>query len=148
MNNACKKIGTIAGGLVILLSATVASATPSYERFRLTDAVDEGMTSPEYDRCLEASEGITINMRDCASAEQDRLDIRLNAAYRTAMARLPNQAARNRLRDLERRWLATRWNECHREADEETGTMGLLMLDGCELSEMERRIVWLERYGG
>jgi uncharacterized protein YecT (DUF1311 family) len=96
---------------------------------------------------MDAGEGVTSSMRDCSSAEYDWLDARLNTVYRATMARLPHQAARIGLRNLERQWLATRWDECRQRYAEETGTLGLILVDDCELVEMQRRIAWLERYG-
>lgn len=148
MTKAAKIFSIAAVGLAMGLTASTASAIVPYDRFQLSDAEYESLISREYDRCIEASGGITIKMRDCASAEQDRLDRKLNIAYRKAMAGLPNQAAKAKLRNLERQWLATRWDSCHRDAEQETGTIGLLMLDGCGLYEMQRRVTWLERYAG
>jgi uncharacterized protein YecT (DUF1311 family) len=129
-------------------SHAAATAVPRYERFRLPDGAIERMIGAAYQSCMDASGGVTSAMRDCAAAEHERLDVRLNAAYRAALARLPNQAARTRLRNLERRWLATRWAGCEREARAEGGgTMALLILDSCALSEMVRRIAWLELSG-
>ena len=132
---------------LLLAGPAAAGAQGSYARFRLPDHALDRMLSPEYSRCMDASGAITIEMRDCASAEMGRLDLRLNTAYRAAMARLPGAAARLRLRGLERAWLRTRWNECHRLVAEEGGTMALLVLDSCQLEETARRIAWLERYG-
>jgi uncharacterized protein YecT (DUF1311 family) len=143
------RTGIRTASLAALLAALPAgaSATTAYERFTLTDAESERLESPAYDRCMDASEGVTAYMRDCASAEHARLDVRLNAIYRTAMKRLANPAARIRLRNLERRWLATRWDSCDRQWAEETGTLGLVLVDACSLSEVKRRIAWLQRYG-
>jgi len=97
---------------------------------------------------MDTSGGVTANMRDCSYAESQRLDLLLNATYRAALGRLPTMARRLELRQLQRRWLATRYRVCEREAREEGGgTLGLLMLDGCALSEDARRIIWLERFG-
>jgi uncharacterized protein YecT (DUF1311 family) len=140
----------IAAALVALLASTApaAAAVPPYERFRLADGAIDRMIGAEYQGCMDGSGGVTAAMRDCAAAEHERLDVRLNAAYRAALARLPNPAARTRLRTLERRWLATRWAGCRRQAAAEGGgSMGLLILDSCALEEMVRRIVWLERSG-
>jgi uncharacterized protein YecT (DUF1311 family) len=146
---------TLATASAAVLAALLLAAAPAqaanppvpYERFELSDAAYEAMTSTQYMDCLDASGGVTISMRDCAGDEHERLDVRLNAAYRAAMARLAGSADRNRLQRLERRWLATRWDSCRRENAEETGTLGLILLDGCNLGEMQRRIAWLERYG-
>lgn len=129
-----------------MLSGAAAAMQP-YERFRIPDTEAERITSDDYRRCMDASGGVTANMRDCSYAESQRLDVRLNAAYRAAMTRLPNAAARARLRALQRRWLATRYRGCDRDMRREGGTLGLVIADGCALDEGMRRIAWLERYG-
>lgn len=132
----------------LLLAGPAAAGTQvSYAGFRLPDHALDRMLSPEYSRCMDGSGAVTAGMRGCAASEMARFDLRLNAAYRAAMARLPSAAARLRLRDAGRAWLRTRWNECRRVAGQEDGEMALLVLDSCQLEEMARRIAWLERYG-
>jgi uncharacterized protein YecT (DUF1311 family) len=134
----------------MLLQIGTPAAAQDYRGFRLTEAQEKSLDSPADNRCLDRSGGVTIDMRNCAAAEMDRLDVRLNQSYRAAISRLPNHAAKRGLRDLQRRWLATRWDACHRRIDEDPemgGTLGLVVLDACEISEVQRRIVWLEGYG-
>ena len=134
--------------IVQLALAAPAGATIPYQGRQASEADYERLTSAEYHRCMDESGGVTVEMRDCSAAEHDRLDGRLNAVYRTAMAQLPDNPALLRLRNLERQWLATRWDECDREAEEAGGgTLSLLVFDACALSEMVSRVAWLERYG-
>jgi uncharacterized protein YecT (DUF1311 family) len=135
---------------VLLLQIGTPAAAQDYSRFQLTAAQERAFDSPPYNRCLDSSGGVTIHMRNCAAAELDRLDVRLNQSYRAAISRLPNRATKIGLRNLQRRWLRTRWEACHRQVDEDPamgGTLGLIVLDGCEISEVQRRIGWLEAYG-
>ena len=67
-------------------------------------------TSPEFDKCVDKSGGVTIAMRNCASAEEDRQDRDLNAFYKQAMARR-DAAGRDELRTQERAWLNV-WTGC------------------------------------
>ena len=134
--------------IALLSGASAAAAVPAYERFRASDAETERVISDDYRHCMDASGGVTANMRDCSEAEGRRLNTRLTTAYRAAMARLPTASARARLRALERRWVATRYRHCDREARSEGGgTMALLIMDSCATDEDVRRIVWLEHYG-
>jgi len=134
--------------LLLLTGASMAPATQSYDRFGISDAQSERILSDDYRACMDASGGVTSNMRDCSAAESQRIDTRLNAAYHAAMARLASAAARNRLRALERRWIATRYRLCEHEArNERGGTLWLIIMDACGLGEDVRRIAWLERYG-
>ena len=132
--------------LLFLAAPAAAGAQAAYASFRLPDHALDRMLSPQYGACMEASGAITARMRACASAEMGRFDLRLGAAYRAAIARLPRAAARLRLRELEQAWLRTRWRACDRLAAQEAGAMALLVLDSCRLEEMARRIAWLERY--
>jgi len=103
------------------------------------------MSSSGYTRCARAA-GSTYAMRECLGAEQRRFDARLDTAYRAAMARLPGGSARDRLRNQERHWLATRWSECRRRYASAQGTLSLISQDACVVREVARRVVWLERY--
>ena len=101
---------------------------------------------------MDKSGGVTINMRNCSAAEHERLDALLNSTYQSALTRLPSDAAREQLRAQQRHWLKTRYDHCDERLEEageggpHSGTMALLILDACGLSEMDRRIAWLERY--
>ena len=140
-------IGAAAFAILLSPVAATASAVPSYERFALTAADSNRLQSEDFGACVDDADGRTFPTRQCLSAELAWLDTRLNAEYRAAMARLPSRAARIGLRDLERRWLATRWDECRRMYADETGTLGPLLINDCGMSEVQRRIAWLERYG-
>ena len=136
----------------MVLSATMAVAIAGgeldYRHFHVRDQDYGRISGRTVDTCIDNAGGITSNLRDCNAAQYDRPNFRLNLEYGRALARLPNQAERTRLRNLQREWLRTRWNSCHREQDKEGGgTLGLLILDGCENEEMVRRIAWVMRYG-
>lgn len=132
----------------IAAALAVSVAAPDYGSFKISDADFDRVTSHEYRKCLDESGGVTARMRDCSAAEFTRLDRALNIAYRDTLARLdPNGKAK--LRVAERIWLNTRWNECDRQsAKEGGGTLALLIADSCGISEMARRTVWLQQYGG
>lgn len=134
--------------MTILLSVVAALAVaPPYTSFKISDADFERVTSHEYRECLDKSGGVTASMRNCSSTEFTRLDRELNIAYRDAMARL-DPHGKAKLRNAERIWLKVRWQGCERQAaEEEGGTLALLILDSCVILEMTRRVVWLQRYG-
>jgi uncharacterized protein YecT (DUF1311 family) len=88
-------------------------------------------------------------MGDCAEQEFARLDRNLNQTYHAAMKRLSDDAARARLRGLQRAWLRERRTVCDRRvagSEQADGTAALLLLDDCWLEQMTRRIAWLEAY--
>jgi len=130
---------------VILIVLALALAAQSYERFHLSNAAFGRMGSSAFDRCEREARN-TYDARQCIWAEQRRTDGRLNAAYRGAMARLPDASSRRDLRNLERQWVTTRWNECRRRVATLDGTINLINEDFCALREMARRAAWLERY--
>ena len=133
--------------LVAILLGTAPTSPVPYSSFQISDAEFERVVSPDYKACLASSGGVTVQMRDCSAAEFGRLDAKLNAEYRSAMSRL-QQNVRLKLRQFERDWLKVRWRECDRKmAEEDGGTLALVISDGCRLSEIARRTVWLRRYG-
>lgn len=131
-----------------VLVLALALATQPYDRFHLTDAANDAMTTDNFLRCVRSEAAVSVpGTRDCIAAEHRRRDRRLNIAYRAATRRLGSATARLRLRDLERRWLATRWDACRQRHGAYDGTDGMIAMDFCALDEVNRRIAWLERYG-
>lgn len=120
----------------------------SYAQFTLTPADAEARLSPDYQRCMERAQG-TGEMRLCSTREQQRLAPLMEAAFRNAVGRISNPAARERLRSDQTRWQQQgRQAHCQRElreSGEEGGSMGLLVLDSCALNELVRRTMWLEQ---
>ena len=140
-------LAALAALLVTATLTTPARALPTdldthYARFRMTDTMEASLTSPAMQQCMRRAIS-TVDMRDCNSTEFARVDRLLNQRYQQLMATL-SPADRNRLRVSERRWLATRNNRCNAEvAEEDGGTLGLIMFDGCALTELRRRTLWL-----
>lgn len=50
--------------------------------------------SPDYDKCMDKSGGVTAEMLDCASAELSLQDKKLNAAYQTLMRKSTDEEDR------------------------------------------------------
>ncbi|MDB5438486.1 MAG: hypothetical protein JWM33_913 [Caulobacteraceae bacterium] len=106
----------------------------------------EPKLSANYERCMDKSEGVTVEMHDCISAEYDRQDARLNTAYKVALARMtPTQ--QTRLRELERGWLKATKTSCDHAGDENAGGTGqAIQISDCYLSETAKRADVLARY--
>jgi uncharacterized protein YecT (DUF1311 family) len=100
--------------------------------------------SPTYQKCMEASGGVTVAMLDCGAAEYRTLDAELNAAYRAASAILtPDQ--RNLLRNTQRAWLAHRDATCSFMTGlHDRGTMASLSDQSCLLKLTAERTKWLK----
>jgi uncharacterized protein YecT (DUF1311 family) len=67
--------------------------------------------SATYNQCMEASDGVTLNMLNCISSEIAQHDARLNEAYQAAMANLSKEQ-QNQLRDVQRLWIKFRDADC------------------------------------
>lgn len=128
---------------MITLSVMVLATGPAYAQ---TQAQIERRYTPEYNQCMDASEGVTAAMMDCIGAEIDRQDARLNQAYVMVMRPLP-RAKKDRLRGLQRTWIRQRDAKCSRvAADDGGGSLAGVTYAGCILDETIRRTIYLETY--
>lgn len=100
--------------------------------------------SPDYDKCMDKSGGVTAEMLDCASAELSLQDKKLNAAYQTLMRKSTDEE-KTALRDSQRGWLAYRTASCKLTMIfGGGGTMDLIAASSCNLDETARRVFFLE----
>lgn len=106
-------------------------------------AQDDAPDTPAYAACLEGAAGVTVLIRECISEEHARQDALLNEAYRQLIGRLDSEA-RSDLRDAQRTWIAFRDAECAWRASGETGTMGPLIVDSCQLGLTTERAARLQ----
>ncbi|WP_374660410.1 lysozyme inhibitor LprI family protein [Phenylobacterium sp.] len=113
----------------------------SAEKEAASSADVEESYSAEYNRCMDASGGVTVEMRDCNDAEYVRQDARLNAAYKAAMA-VRDESQKVALRNAQRTWIKHRDAKCQENL--EGGTMDLLLVDSCHLSMTMKRAAELE----
>jgi uncharacterized protein YecT (DUF1311 family) len=130
------------------LHPKLALAQGSYAQFKLSDAQSNALGSAAYTGCMNRADGVTAAMNDCIGGEYDRLDRRLNASYQATLRRLP-RARQMALRSQERGWLATREETCLAQLEvppENMGTLDQIQLRLCNLEELKRRIVWIERW--
>ena len=97
-----------------------------------------------FETCMEASQGITAEMRECISSEYSRQDDRLNRAYQNLLAQ-HDTSWRERIRDAQRKWLAYRDAACPLHAPPNSGTLEHLMVGSCYLEMTEQQAVELER---
>ena len=67
----------------------------------------ESEFSPSYHECLENSDGITVEIKNCLGEEWEKQDNRLNAAYKALMAG-ESESQREALRKAQRAWLKFR----------------------------------------
>lgn len=98
-----------------------------------------------YDRCLEKTRGVTVEMNSCIGIEFDFQDKRLNTAYK-ALRQSLSESDRTKLRDEERKWIDEKNKSCAPPAD--GGTADMLVANECRLTrtavraaELEERVV-------
>lgn len=133
------RLWPICAAVLLLGGATSATAETDGAR---------GECSTAYGECMNASGGITSEMRICMAEEYRRRDADLNLAYRAALGRMQSDVAKQDLRQAQRGWLADRWDICDEEVDHsgmEGGTAALLIKDSCRLRVLSERIGWLLR---
>ena len=125
-----------------------AELTPTPTPVTLSQAELEAQYSPTFNRCVEtgdAARGVTPAMAACVQAELKEQDDRLNAAYRSAMAKR-GPAEQARLRVEERAWIKQRDAECDAQAT--GGTIDRVEIPMCLLNETIRRRVILQPMAG
>jgi uncharacterized protein YecT (DUF1311 family) len=102
-------------------------------------------SSAEFDKCIDRSQGVTSEMRDCSNVEEMRQDHLLNEAYRLKMARLssPRRAA---LQASERTWVKRRKAFCDSYVTRDGGTAQLLFMDSCYMNTTIHRTLFIQRF--
>lgn len=123
----------------ILLSAASGHSAQHTE----IDAIDAA-----YSACLDKSEGVTANMKDCSGEAINKMDSRLNQLYKTLMEKLakPKQEL---LRNAQRKWLA--WRSAEQDLSyaldpNEGGTLQGVSAGGFAYDMLKRRAQELEVY--
>ena len=134
------------GAAFMPLHPAFVQAGTSYATFVPTRPQISGLGGRTFTRCMDQSGGNTGGMLTCIYAEHGRLDLRLNASYRTTLGRL-SQPKMMTLRSEERLWVATRDEACLVDLKDEReagGTIYTVDFAMCRLEELKRRIVWVE----
>ncbi|MBY8825110.1 lysozyme inhibitor LprI family protein [Sphingomonas colocasiae] len=115
---------------------------------RLSEEQVRAQHSPALDACLnsgDAARGVSVAMGGCFHAELKVQDDRLNAAYRSALAKR-DAAGQARLRAEERAWIRRRDAECRAVAV--GGTIDMVEIPACLLEATIRRRVTLQPMAG
>jgi uncharacterized protein YecT (DUF1311 family) len=124
-----------------------ARADGGYANFQPTRQHMQAMLSRDFEACVANSRGITASINECTWAEFVRIDRRLNTSYQSKISRL-SRANVQRLRSDQRGWLATRDETCLADLKDEReggGTIYSILLSSCQLQELQRRVLWIER---
>ncbi len=114
----------------------------------LSDEQIRAQYTPALDACLnmgDAAKGVSVAMGGCFNAELKVQDDRLNAAYRSALAKR-DPAGQAQLRAEERAWIKRRDAECRAIAV--GGTIDMVEVPSCLLNETVRRRIALQPMAG
>lgn len=110
-----------------------------------THAHAENQYSTTYNTCMDNSGGITVNIRDCTSAETKIQDARLNSIYQQLIKTLPPKS-KTKLRNAQRAWIKYRDKEVASSALQvEGGTLALIIADDMYLGMTSDRADELQR---
>ena len=110
-----------------------------------------GALRDSFNKCMDATPGITYDMMNCMGDELEYQNARLNRAYKRLHETLdPNQW--EHLRTRQRQWLANRDGDCRRDSEDMGGgTAEMLGIKMCILEKTAKRAgeleVVLARYG-
>lgn len=124
----------------------VSGTNSRYANFAPSVAQKSRLESAGYKTCLANGQGNTGNINACLDGEYGRLDGRLNRSYQAALRRLSRPKAMA-LRSDERGWIASRNDKCLADLKEEReggGTIYSILIRECTLTELQRRILWIE----
>ncbi|VVN98414.1 lysozyme inhibitor LprI family protein [Pseudomonas fluorescens] len=103
--------------------------------------------SPAYNKCMEASGGVTVNMLDCTTAEIKLQDARLNKGYKAAMATLEADK-KSQLQNVQRMWIKYRDANCGLVGSLTGGTIDSINAGSCVLEMTRTRAQELENLVG
>lgn len=101
-------------------------------------AIGDTPDSTAYNQCMDKSGGVTTNMLDCATAEFQRQDARLNQNYKAAIKELSPEKQKQ-LRDIQRLWIQFRDAECGFYSDLTGGTIDRIFSSSCLLKQTKVR---------
>ena len=104
----------------VLMALAIAHTSPA--------SAEDG--SAAFNRCMDAAEGVTVDMLNCIDAEIVLQDARLNSEYRQTLASVSNRQ-QTRLRAAQRLWVQYRDANCAFRADPDGGTLATVMSVDC-----------------
>ena len=105
----------------------------------------DALLSKQYTACMGQRTGTTEDMIDCAMAEHKRQDVRLNQAYKAAMA-LQSPERKKQLQAAQRAWIQFRDANCHFYADPEGGSLARISGNECMVTSTAQRAKELEGF--
>jgi uncharacterized protein YecT (DUF1311 family) len=92
----------------------------------------------EYEQCMEASLGVTVDMLSCISEELAYQDQQLNIAYKELMPTLTS-GRQQALKQAQRLWIKYRDSNCDFYADPDGGSLNQVQHSDCVLTMTAQR---------
>ena len=102
---------------------------------------------PSYDACIQATQGQVALKGDCADAEYQYQDPRLNKAYKALLKAIAAAEGEETIKDIQaaqRSWLSFYQKDCAAKADRFGSTPGPSMLSICQMEKTAIRAQELE----
>ncbi|MBC3484052.1 lysozyme inhibitor LprI family protein [Pseudomonas kermanshahensis] len=99
--------------------------------------------SPSYGQCMDKASS-TVAMSSCIQAETQLQDQRLNRVYKQLMGKL-EAGQQKRLREVQRKWIAYRDDNCTFHVQASGGTLAQLEGGVCVMDMTRDRAAELER---
>ncbi|MEC5409315.1 lysozyme inhibitor LprI family protein [Paraburkholderia sp. MPAMCS5] len=109
--------------------------------------VAKAATASGHDACAAAEEtGVTATILDCLGTENSKADKRLNAVYKSTMARL-DASGKERLRNEERQWIKVRDAKCNAAGKEfDGGSLQQVEQSSCFVDATKERVHAIEGF--
>jgi uncharacterized protein YecT (DUF1311 family) len=109
---------------------------------KTNNTVNQQGYSESYNKCMESSGGVTVEMNNCINQEYGLQDASLNKVYKEKMALLDNDK-KSELKSKQREWIKIRDKECNektKNAGAEGGTSEIIILNDCLLEKTTIRV--------
>ncbi|MCW3479081.1 lysozyme inhibitor LprI family protein [Neisseriaceae bacterium JH1-16] len=106
----------------------------------------DALHGADHQRCLNQA-GSTQAMVECNDQEFRRQDVRLNRAYRAAIAAQPDKR-KAALQQVQRQWLRYRDANCHFLSDPDGGSLARVTATQCMVTMTATRATELEQLLG
>lgn len=103
----------------------------------------DSLLSAEYAQCMEKSDGVTVAMQDCLTAEDERIEALLNTTYKKVMQAM-DEKQKTLLRDSQRAWLKYLEGSCDTMISVLGGTSAGIITTSWRLEMTARRVSWLK----
>lgn len=132
---------------VLLFGLTTLTFPAEANNAQATSREAKEVLSADFRNCFGPNAPLDAESYDCLDREFRRLGSVLTKEYRAALALQPNNAARTRLVQDERKWWRIRFKHCRDDVGDLRGSTAAVINQNCEIEALARRIVGLRHYG-